>query len=375
VKKSGENPIIQYVFRTFSRFWLINSYRFYSMPDRYANWIRVRVFRKHKKFNCVKRTEGQSKDLAIIALWPRLGILPSVVNQIEILLQLNQEVICVINKSKFSSTWLKTLEQFPITILIRENIGRDFGAYKAGFEYVSNEYGLDYVDNLTFSNDTIFFAKDSIDVIRDTLSLDGDVKSLFLNLQEHLHAQSFFISFSKSALLSEPFSKFWRNYYPSNERVHAINNGEVKLSRYLNKANFKFVSYVNAERLGKIFSDYKPFTLSELGACYDIEGDAHEIRKRTYLSHEYHRLQAERIIVSRNASHLLGLYLFRVNSVPLKLDLMMRAFHSSSDLYEVLKAKGFSSEALSDYESMLYKQGSWNTLRGIRVLWRQHGFI
>jgi hypothetical protein len=169
--------------------------------------------------------------------------------------------------------------------------------------------------------------------------------------------------------------KFWKNYFPSNERIHTINNGEVKLSQDLNKANFKFTSFINAEKLTDIFSDFKPFTLSELGACYDIDGDATEIRKRTYLTPEFHRLQAERIVVSRNASHLLGLYFFRVKSVPLKLDLMMRAFHSSSDLYSVLKAKGYSSEALSDYESMLYKQGSWNTLRGIRILWRQHGFI
>ena len=369
------NLIFNYIFKILSRFWLINSYRFFSMPSRYENWIKIRIFKKHKKFICIKRSESHPKDLTIVALWPRLGILSSVVNQIEILLQLKQEVVCVINKSKFSDDWIKTLEQFPITILLRENIGRDFGAYKAGFEYVSKEYGLSNIHNLTFANDTIFFAKDSIDVIKETLALNGDVKSIFLNLQDHLHAQSFFISFTKEVIVSKPFSKFWDHYYPSNERVHAINNGEVKLTQCLNKANFKFACYVNAETLHNIFSDFKPFTLSELGACYDIQGNSVEIRKRTKLSHEFHKLQAERIVVSRNASHLLGLYLFRVRSVPLKLDLMMRAFHSSSDLYEVLKAKNFSSEALSDYESMLFKQGSWNTLRGVRILWRQHGFI
>ncbi len=375
MEKSGVNTIIHYIFRTFSRLWLINSYRLYSFPSRSENWIKVRILKRHKKFECVKKSDRKSTNVAVIALWPRLGILASVVHEVNILLKLDQEVICVINKSKLTDAWIKELGKFPVTILVRENIGRDFGAYQAGFNYVSSEIGLSNVDSLTFANDTIVFANDSFGVIRDTLILPGDVRSIYLNLEEHIHAQSFFITFSKRVVESKPFSKFWKQYYPSNERVHAINNGEVKLSRYLNKANFKFVSYINAERLDEIFSDFKPFTLNELGACYDVKGDAHEIRRRTYLSSEYHKLQAERIIVSRNASHLLGLYLFRVRAVPLKLDLMMRAFHSSSDIYEVLKEKNFSTEELSDYESMLYKLGSWNTLRGIRVLWRQHGFI
>ena len=375
MEKTGVQIIFKYIFTVFSRVWASNTYRLYSFPSRLENWIKVRILRRHRKINCVKKSEGKSTNLAIIALWPRMGILDSVIHEIEILLKLDQNVVCIINKSKFSEAWIKTLEQFPITILTRENIGRDFGAYQAGFNYVSSEYGLSNIDSLTFANDTIFFAKDSLEVIRGTLNLDGDVKCIYLNLQQHLHAQSFFLTFSKKVVNSKSLSTFWKEYYPSNERVHAINNGEVKLSRYLNKANFKFVSYVNSERLEEIFSDYKPFTLSELGACYEIEGVSSEIRKRTYLNEEYHKLQAERIIVSRNASHLLGLYLFRVRSVPLKLDLMLRGFHSSSDIYEVLKSKNFSDAALSDYESMLYKQGSWNTIQGIRILWRKYGFI
>lgn len=375
MKKTGVQIIFNYMFTVFLRALASNTYRLYSFPSRLENWVKVRILRRHRKLICVKKSEGKSTNLAIIALWPRMGILDSVIHQIEILLKLDQNVVCVINKSKFSEAWIKTLEQFPITILTRENIGRDFGAYQAGFNYVSSEYGLSNIDSLTFTNDTIFFAKDSLEVIRGTLNLDGDVKCIYLNLEVHLHAQSFFLTFSKKVVNSKSLSKFWKEYYPSNERVHAINNGEVKLTRYLNMANFKFVSYVNSERLEDIFSDYKPFTLSELGACYGIAGDPSEIRERTYLNEEYHKLQAERIIVSRNASHLLGLYLFRVRSVPLKLDLMLRGFHSSSDIYEVLKSKNFSDAALSDYESMLYKLGSWNTTKGIRILWHKYGFI
>lgn len=375
MKKTGVQIIFNYMFTVFLRALASNTYRLYSFPSRLENWVKVRILRRHRKLICVKKSEGKSTNLAIIALWPRMGILDSVIHQIEILLKLDQNVVCIINKSKFSEAWIKTLEQFPITILTRENIGRDFGAYQAGFNYVSSEYGLSNIDSLTFTNDTIFFAKDSLEVIRGTLNLDGDVKCIYLNLEVHLHAQSFFLTFSKKVVNSKSLSKFWKEYYPSNERVHAINNGEVKLTRYLNMANFKFVSYVNSERLEDIFSDYKPFTLSELGACYEIAGVPSEIRERTYLNEEYHKLQAERIIVSRNASHLLGLYLFRVRSVPLKLDLMLRGFHSSSDIYEVLKSKNFSDAALSDYESMLYKLGSWNTTKGIRILWHKYGFI
>ena len=375
MKKSGANPISQYIFGLFSGVWAATIYRLYSMPSRVENWINVRILKKHRKFHVISKSEGKSRNLAIVALWPRMGILDSVVHEIEILLKLEREVICVINKSKLSNAWIKKLEQYPITIISRENIGRDFGAYQLGVNYVSSEFGLSNIESLTLANDTILFAKDSLEVVRETLNLHGDVKCIYLNLHMHLHAQSFFLVFTENVLKSENFSKFWKSYYPSNERVHAINHGEVELSKKLNKANFKFVSYMNSEKLHEIFADFKPFTLSELGAIFDVSGATSEIRKRTYLSSDYHKLQAERILVSQNASHLLGLYLFRVMSVPLKIDLMLRGFHSSSDLYEVLGAKGYSAEALSDYESMLYKQGSWNTIRGIRVLWRKYGFI
>ena len=367
--------LTQSLFSVYQRLWASTSYGLYSLPGRLKNWVKTRILRKHKKIVCVKQSEKKSSDITVIGLWPRSGILASVVNQIDILLKLDQHVICVINKSKLSETWIKELEKFPITILMRENIGRDFGAYQAGINYVKREIGLASVDKLTLANDTIFYAKDSLEVIGSTLDLPGDVKCIFLNLQAHLHAQSFFLTFSKAVVDSKTFAKFWKSYYPSNERVHAINKGEVKLSRELNNKNFKFVSYVNSERLNDIFSSCEPLSLSELGACYEIEGVTSEIRKKTYFSWDYHRLQAERVVVSKNASHLLGLYLFRVKSIPLKLDLMQRGFHSSSDIISVFNQKGFSANTISDFESMLYKQGSWGTVKGIRVLWRKYGFI
>ena len=307
MKNDGANPILRHIFGTSLGAWARTSYRLYSMPNRIENWKNVRLLRKHKKFYVVKKTEGKFRNLAIVALWPRMGILDSVVHEIEILLKLEREVICVINKSKLSNAWIKHLEQYPITIITRENIGRDFGAYQSGVNYVSSEYGISNIESLTLANDTILFVKDSLEVIKETLNLPGDVKCLYLNLQSHLHAQSFFLVFSENVLKSKNFSKFWKSYYPSNERVHAINNGEVKLSKTLNKANFKFVSYLNSERLHEIFADFKPFSLTELGAIFDVSGATTEIRKRTYLSSDYHKLQAERIVVSQNASHLLGL--------------------------------------------------------------------
>lgn len=365
----------RFIFIALQRILAAISYGLYSLPSRLKNWVKVRIFREHKKLICLKKSEKESSNIAVIALWPRMGILTSVLHQVDILLKLDQHVICVINKSKLSDTWIKELEQFPITILIRENIGRDFGAFQAGINYVQREIGLSSVANLTLANDTIFYAQDSLEVIRDTLNQQGDVKCIYLNLQAHLHAQSFFLTFSKRVIDSKVFARFWQTYYPSNERFHAINNGEVKLSRILDKRNFKFASYVNAERLNDIFSTTEPLSLSELGACYEIEGNSSEIRKKTYLSRDYHRLQSERVLVSKNASHLLGLYLFRVKSIPLKLDLMQRGFHSSSDIISVFRLKNFSNETISDFESMLYKQGSWGTVMGIRVLWRNYGLI
>ena len=351
------------------------TYRLYSSPSRLENWIKIRIFRNHKKFTRIKKSEGKSRNLAVVAIWPRKGLLNSIVQQVDILLKLNQEIVCVVNKSKLSVEWVKTLEQFPVTILIRENIGRDFGAYQAAISYIRKEFGLSNIDKITFTNDTTVFVKDSIDVIRDTLNLNSDVKSVYLNLQGHLHAQSFFISFSKEVIESETFSKFWKHYYPSNERVHVINKGEKKLSGELLKADFKFDSYVNSQRLENIFSENNDFQYSELRVCFEIEGDASKLRKYHYITTEIRNLQAHRLLMSRNASHLLGLYLFRIKSVPLKIDLVKRGYHTPGDIYEVLATKGYTPEEVSDFQMLIYTLGSWTTLEGIEFLWRRYDFI
>jgi hypothetical protein len=306
------------------------TYRLYSSPSRLENWIKIRIFRNHKKFTRIKKSEGKSRNLAVVAIWPRKGLL---------------------------------------------NFGRDFGAYQAAISYIRKEFGLSNIDKITFTNDTTVFVKDSIDVIRDTLNLNSDVKSVYLNLQGHLHAQSFFISFSKEVIESETFSKFWKHYYPSNERVHVINKGEKKLSRELLKADFKFDSYVNSQRLENIFSENNDFQYSELRVCFEIEGDASNLRKYHYITTEIRNLQAHRLLMSRNASHSLGLYLFRIKSVPLKIDLVKRGYHTPGDIYEVLATKGYTPEEVSDFQMLIYTLGSWTTLEGIEFLWRRYDFI
>lgn len=129
------------------------------------------------------------------------------------------------------------------TIITRKNVGRDFGAYKDGIMWLEREVGLEKIERLLLTNDTLLWMNDGTEHIAKTLK--SDWSSLFLNLEIHTHAQSFFLSFSNDVLRNKKVIKFWRQYVPTKHRRLTILKGEIKLSEVLIKEGFRCKAVVN----------------------------------------------------------------------------------------------------------------------------------
>jgi hypothetical protein len=58
------------------------------------------------------------------------------------------------------------------------------------------------------------------------------------NFEKHYHAGSFLFSVSGAVVQSEAFQRFWAQYVPYSNRVHAIDHGEVALCQTIMQAGF-----------------------------------------------------------------------------------------------------------------------------------------
>jgi len=115
------------------------------------------------------------------------------------------------------------------SIVLRNNQGFDFGAYKDIVGYL-DDLGI-AIDRLMLLNDSVFYASPGLKEFVASLLGPEDVIGAYENWAEDHHLQSFAISFSGRVLSSESFLQFWADYVPINNRVHAIEAGEKKLTR------------------------------------------------------------------------------------------------------------------------------------------------
>ncbi len=223
-----------------------------------------------KKFGIISEKHLDSDlrggKIAIVAMYPDTSplYLISMQNLVNGLLANEHKVIAITNR-KPKDQLMSFLENNCNIILARKNRGRDFGAYQAGIQWISQHYGLSNVERITLVNDTLLWLEDATEIVAQTMKSEWD--TLFLNFETHTHAQSFFLSFSGAILNNDRFIRFWRNYVPLNYRRHAILNGEILLSGVLIKEGFRCKPYVDQSLLMNeaILASDKTMSIVSLG--------------------------------------------------------------------------------------------------------------
>ena len=340
---------------------------------RIQTFINYRVSKKFEQYIVVKEIETiSSNGLAILAVYPRAAILKSVNYLIDSLIASKFSVLVVINQSHLSSEWLLSLSNKPIEILTRPNIGRDFGAYKIGFKYAEKKGYLKVTDRLLFANDSTLYGPKSISFVTSMLKVDLPWHAMFVNYQFHTHAQSFFQVFSKDIFQQKSFSKFWHDYYPSELRHQAINNGEVVLSAICLKLGFSPVSFVKAKSIleNPEFGDYTP---DEKFGIWSNHG-------ATFLNTEITTLENSKLLMRRqylenNVTHHQGLLASRVLKSPLKLDIFQTGQVTLEGIEDTLSALGIQGQDLQDVINVMTLKGTHASRKGFQRLWGNYGYL
>lgn len=184
------------------------------------------------------------------------------------------DVLIVISNSCLSKVDIDRLSIIASTVIVRENLGYDFGAWKAGITEYSFDK-IDQFDEVILMNNSISGPYCDLSYILSKMTADLNIDfwgmtlfprlddGTFLNMDyipEHL--QSYFIVFKKPVLCSTVFKEFWSSIKLSNSYKDTIVNGEISITTTLSKSGFSYKAYIQESKL-------MPFYLNNFRLLYE----------------------------------------------------------------------------------------------------------
>ncbi len=147
-------------------------------------------------------------------------------------------IVFVTNSEKLMPAAMAALQGICAAIIIRRNIGYDFGAWRDALLRL----GLPRAETeeVILANDSVFGPLTPIgDVLRRINYGKADVWGLTESWQFRYHLQSFFIAFGPAALQSEAFAKFWRGVMPVPSKPYIVRAYEIGVTQAMVKGGLR----------------------------------------------------------------------------------------------------------------------------------------
>ena len=186
----------------------------------------------------------------------------------------NRDVVFVTNSAALRPEALSALQEVCAAVIIRRNIGYDFGAWADAIHYL----GLPRAgtEELILANDSVFGPLIPLGGILCRLDYDkADIWGLTESWQVRYHLQSYFIAFGANALRAPAFLKFWATVRPVPMKAYIVKAYEIGVTQAMMKGalscaalwNYEtLVRMVNREELGRFIADEE----TELGRADPI---------------------------------------------------------------------------------------------------------
>lgn len=117
-------------------------------------------------------------------------------------------VVFVSTNPELDQSSIEKIAKIASVVILRENIGYDFGSYKEGIQFILNEC-ID-PQQITITNDSVFGPFSDLGPIYEK-SLSFDIYGLTDSIDHYYHLQSYFLIYNQRILKSNEFSNFWDN--------------------------------------------------------------------------------------------------------------------------------------------------------------------
>lgn len=141
------------------------------------------------------------------------------------------------------------LQQSTFRVLIRRNLGYDFGSWRAGI--LDGSELLPQSETLLLMNDSLYGPIMPIDkMIEETIENPADIVCMTRNLVGGEHAQSYFVSYKKSVVHSPLFQTFWKTLPVFDCKFRLIQECEINWSKALLGAGYKINALYDSGNYG-----------------------------------------------------------------------------------------------------------------------------
>ena len=156
---------------------------------------------------------------------------------------------------------IQKIQKIGIDVLVRDNKDYDFGAWKAGIEYLGYD-NLKLYEELLLTNGSFYgpiypFSEMWTEMNKRECDFWGINRHPDINLyaipndrntRYDEHIQSYWLVFRKKILISEDFKNFWNNLKNLDSFPKAMGYGEFKLTKYFEKLGYKSDTYMNFDK-------------------------------------------------------------------------------------------------------------------------------
>jgi hypothetical protein len=145
-----------------------------------------------------------------------------------------RSVVLVTNSKKLRPEAMAALQGICAAVMIRRNIGYDFGAWADAIHY----FGLPRAgtQELILANDSVFGPLTPLKDVLGRLDYDkADIWGLTESWQVRYHLQSFFLAFGPTALRSPVFAKFWGSVRPVPAKAYIVRTYEIGVTQAMIK--------------------------------------------------------------------------------------------------------------------------------------------
>lgn len=300
-----------------------------------------------------------SRRFAVVAWYPDTQSLFSLKNLLTALGLESVSVLLVATGSPRPET-LQQLDGLYDHFILKDNQGRDFGAYRYGIEWLQNSGLYEDLDVLILANDSLFYSQTGIlRDLRELLAGEEPWSCLYESFRPILHAQSFFQIFRRPLIHVPAFLDYWKDYSPRSARKHLIEKGEIGQSQALTRAGFVPHAVYSGSRVGiDVFE-----TLCEASAHAELlevlnlsMPDPHH--KQTLKQGDPQQIASlvSNQMETTNPTHGGGLLCNWLFEAPLKRDLHFRGTHAVSHI--VRFAHGFDKAELQSIERDLKRRAA-----------------
>lgn len=153
----------------------------------------------------------------------------------------DSEIIFVTNCPEISDSEVEKVKNLTSKIIIRKNIGYDFGAYFSGYSSAKNK---EKYQNIVFANDSAYGPFYSVSKVFDEMNNRGlDAWAITDNCIAEYSLQSYFLCFDNKLI---PFlNKFFEEFEYIDDKEKVVLEYEVKLSKKLIEQNYNISAFCN----------------------------------------------------------------------------------------------------------------------------------